>query len=75
MGSHVDGTSLLIEELSKLSTSPPEDEGLRRQLSSALTRASLAIESPLEAVRRLSYAVSLPSSTTSKSPLYIHRIC
>lgn len=52
--------SALLSELQKLSSSnqPPNDEETRQRLSEELRKASMSIETPLEAVRRISYAVS-----------------
>ena len=52
----------LIDQLEALRTSIPQDEALRYQLSVALQKLSLAIETPLDTVRRIAFSVIIPFS-------------
>lgn len=54
-------THRLIAQLKDLHDRAPSDTALRNELYDALIRATVAIESPLDTVRRLSFAVSFTS--------------
>lgn len=50
--------SSLVTQLQNLSQKPPEDAVSRRHISAAVKEATLALETPLETVRRIAFAVS-----------------
>ena len=51
-----------IDQLETLKSSIPKDEATRYKLSAALRELSLAIETPLDTVRRLAFSVNRPLS-------------
>ena len=49
--------SKLISELKSLEDNVPTDEALRKELYATLRDASLAVEAPLESVKRIGFSV------------------
>ena len=52
----------LIDQLEALKSTVPKDEASRYKVSVALRELSLAIETPLDTVRRLAFSVNEPLS-------------
>lgn len=58
----------LIHEVRALKDRIPEDATVRRQLSDAIHELSLALETPLETVRRISFSVNETHRLTDVQP-------
>ena len=54
----------LFDEVRALKNRIPEDVTVRRQLSNAIHELSLALETPLETVRRISFSVKVIHTLT-----------
>jgi hypothetical protein len=49
----------LLAQLEDLCHHPPQDSDLRKELYNAVRGASIALETPIDTVRRLSFAVHM----------------